>query len=67
VLGGIAGLFFGVFLDGFLAFRSTRATDSIWLIVLPAAGLVLGVVWGLAGPLGRADRPATVAATEPPA
>lgn len=58
MLGGIAGLFFGIFLDGFLAFRSTLASDSIWLVVLPAAGLVLGILWGLAGPLGRADRSA---------
>lgn len=63
VLGAIAGLFFGLFLDAFLVIFSVFATDSIWLAVIPIAGIVLGIVWGLWAPLGR--RPVPPAESQP--
>jgi hypothetical protein len=53
ILGGIAGLLFGLFLDLFLVTATVVSLDSILLTILPIALLVLGVVWGIAAPLGR--------------
>jgi hypothetical protein len=53
ILGGVAGLLFGVFLDLFLVTATVVSLDSILLTILPIALLVLGVVWGTMAPLGR--------------
>jgi hypothetical protein len=52
VLGAFAGLFFGIFLDTFLLFRSAITVGSILVIVFPVAGFLLGVLWGYLAPLG---------------
>jgi hypothetical protein len=57
VLGAFAGLLFGLFLDLFLAVNSAVATNSVLLVVLPLAGLVLGIVTGWTGRLGRTPAP----------
>jgi hypothetical protein len=58
VLGAFAGLFFGIFLDGFLLFRSTLTVGSIGVIIFPVAGFLLGAVWGYFAPLGGRSRSA---------
>ena len=53
ILGAIAGLFLGIFLAVDLQFfriwSLTKASETI----LPAAGLVLGLLLGLVAPLGK--------------
>jgi len=53
VLGAIAGLLFGVFVGLDLWFFGVVPSDSIVLTVLPFLGLLLGLVLGLTGPIGR--------------
>jgi len=53
ILGAIAGFLFGLFLGLTLLVAGVLALDSILLVVLPLALLVLGIVWGVAAPLGR--------------
>lgn len=52
VLGAVAGLFFGLFLGLSLLVFGVLALDALLLAILPGAFLVLGVVWGIAAPLG---------------
>ena len=52
VLGVIAGLVAGVALAVALLVFGLLALDSSVLVVLPIAGVVLGLVVGLTGPLG---------------
>ena len=52
VLGGIAGLIFGLSLALLLLTLGTIALNSVLVVVLPVLFLVLGVVWGLWSPLG---------------
>ncbi|HEY1281471.1 MAG TPA: hypothetical protein VGF22_17465, partial [Acidimicrobiales bacterium] len=60
VIGGIAGFFclFGVVLV--LLTTGTIPAGSILVDILPLAGLVAGIIWGLWGPLGSNpdERPA---------
>jgi hypothetical protein len=53
ILGVIAGFFFGDFLALLLLGMGVLATDSILLIVLPLAGLVLGLALAAAAPFRR--------------
>jgi hypothetical protein len=53
VLGAIAGLLFGVFVGLDLWLFGVVPSDSVVLTVLPFLGLVLGLVLGLTGPIGR--------------
>lgn len=53
VLGGIAGLLLGAFVAVDLALFGVRPLDEIAVYGFPAAGLVVGLVIGLWGPLGR--------------
>jgi hypothetical protein len=53
VLGAVSGLFLGFFLDGFLLFRSALLVGSITVIILPAAGLIVGAAWGYLAPFGK--------------
>ena len=50
ILGVIAGFLFGDFLALLLLGMGVLATDSILLIVLPIAGLVLGLALAAADP-----------------
>jgi hypothetical protein len=61
ILGGVAGLFFGIFLGLFLLTSSVVELGSIVLTLLPIIGLVLGVAWGKWAPLGRAPASPPVA------
>lgn len=69
VLGAFAGLFLGLFGGIDLVLFKVVATNSILVIALPVAGLVLGLVLGFAAPLGRGrvKKRAAVAAPAPPA
>ena len=53
VLGAFAGFVFGLSLGGFLLTTGTLATDSILLVVLPIAFLVLGIVFAALAPFKR--------------
>lgn len=50
-LGAFAGLLLGVFLAVDLLLANVIRLDSALVVVLPVAGLVLGVVLGWFGPL----------------
>ena len=52
VFGGFAGLFFGLFLAISLLVFGALPLDSIILLILPLAFLVIGLVWGKLAPLG---------------
>jgi hypothetical protein len=53
VLGAIAGLFFGIFLAFDLIMVKAVASDSPVILVLPIVMLIVGIVLGMAAPLGR--------------
>jgi hypothetical protein len=61
VLGVLAGLIAGLSLGVALVVFGVLALDSTMLVVIPIAGVVLGLVLGLTGPLGsrvpRTPRP----------
>jgi hypothetical protein len=57
VLGAIAGLLFGLFLGLDFVFFKVVASGSPLLVILPAAGLVLGIAGALAAPIGRVEGP----------
>jgi hypothetical protein len=57
VLGALAGLFFGLFLALDLVFFKVVASGSPVLVILPVAGLVVGIAGALAAPFGRAEGP----------
>lgn len=63
VMGAIMGLLFGLFFALALVFQGTLRLDSNLVAILPIAGLLLGLLLGIAAPLGR--RP--VAPASPPA
>ena len=54
VLGGISGLFFGLFVALDLFMFEVYASDSPLILALPVLGLIVGVALGLWAPLGRA-------------
>jgi hypothetical protein len=62
VRGAVFGFLTGVFLAIDLMFMGAIPTDSIWVTVLPIAGLVIGLALGWWAPLGRPD--ASVAGTD---
>ena len=64
VRGAISGLFAGLFLGLDLSIWHMMSIGTVTLIVLPAVGLVLGIVLGLTAPFGR--RKAAVPAAEAP-
>jgi len=51
VLGAIMGLLFGLFLGFDLALMGVVPLESVLLVVLPLAGLVLGIALGMTAPL----------------
>jgi xanthine/uracil permease len=53
VLGGICGIFFGLFLSVALTVYAGVALNSPLHIILVAAGFVVGVALGLIAPFGR--------------
>jgi hypothetical protein len=55
-VGGIFGVFFGLFLTLTLTVFAGVPTDSVLYDVLTAAGLVMGVGLGWWGPFGRRRR-----------
>ena len=65
VLGAIAGFAFGGFLSLALVVFGVLGTDSIVLVILPFAFLVLGIVWAFIAPLGPRRPPAATRATQP--
>lgn len=67
VLGAFAGFFLGVFLAMALLVFSVVRLDSIVLVLLPVALLLLGALWGAWAPLGRGDAPPAQVQTPPPA
>ena len=58
ILGAFGGLLLGLGLSVVLLTTRVVASDSIVLVVLPLALLVLGIVWGIAAPLGPRTPPA---------
>jgi hypothetical protein len=52
VLGAVAGFFFGLFLGTTLLLLGVLPLSSPLLVLLPVAGLLLGIAWGLWAPLG---------------
>jgi hypothetical protein len=67
VIGAIAGFVFGLAIAADLLFIGTLALDSILLLVLPLAFLVIGLVIGLFPPLGFLRRGERRASSAPPA
>ncbi len=53
VLGAIMGLLFGLFVALDLVFFKVVASGSPLMLVLPIAGVVIGIAGGLAAPFGR--------------
>ncbi len=53
VLGGLAGFFLGIFVAYDLLLFKVIASDNVAFMVLPPALMVVGVVLGAWGPLGR--------------
>ena len=53
VLGAFAGFLLGLGLSMTLLVLSVLRLDSILLVILPVALLILGAVWGKIAPLGR--------------
>ena len=68
VLGAFAGFFFGLFLGLTLLVFTVVRLDSILLVILPVAFLLLGILWGLWAPLGAKAPPTAPApmAPQPP-
>jgi hypothetical protein len=52
VFGAFAGLFFGLFLGVVLLVFGALPLDSIILLILPLAFVVIGAIWGKLAPLG---------------
>jgi hypothetical protein len=55
VLGAFAGFFFGLFLGTTLLLLGVLPLNSPLLVLLPVAGLLLGIAWGLWAPLGSKE------------
>jgi hypothetical protein len=53
ILGAFAGFLLGLGLSLVLLVTATIPLDSILLVILPIALLVLGAVWGKIAPIGR--------------
>jgi hypothetical protein len=53
VLGAVNGFFLGLFLALDLLFFGVVRLDSVLITILPIAGIVVGIVLGFWGPLGR--------------
>ena len=53
VLGAIAGFLFGGSLAALLLPLGVLPLDSIFLVLLPFIGLVVGLVWAWVAPIGR--------------
>ena len=58
ILGAFGGLLFGLGLSLVLLTTGVLATNSILLVILPIALLVLGIVWAVIAPLGPRTPPA---------
>ena len=56
VIGAIAGLLFGLFLAVDLLLLGTIPLDNALVVILPLAGLVLGIAIGIFAPLGFLKR-----------
>lgn len=57
VLGALAGFLFGLSLDLVLLSFGVVGLESILITILPFAFLIIGILLGLAAPLGRAPDP----------
>lgn len=57
VIGAIAGFVFGGSISALLLPLGVLTLDSIVLLILPLAGLVLGLLWAWWAPLGRPKKP----------
>ena len=66
VLGGFAGFLLGLSLDITLLVFTVVRLDSILLVILPVALLLLGILWGMWAPFGRSAAPAAPAAYQQP-
>lgn len=53
ILGAISGLFFGFFLGLELVFFKVLPMGTLTTVVLPLAGLAIGLVLGFTGPFGK--------------
>jgi len=62
VLGALSGLFLGVFAGLDLVMFKLIGSASVLLLILPVAGLVVGVAGALAAPFGRSSAAANAAA-----
>ena len=56
VLGAFAGFFFGLFLGLTLLTSGVLPLESIVLLALPVLGLIVGIIWGRLGLLGKAPQ-----------
>jgi hypothetical protein len=66
ILGFFGGLFFGLAVALTLLLFGVLALNSIWLVIVPIAGVVLGLVLGFTAPFGRHRPPPRPASTPPP-
>lgn len=67
ILGGIAGFFLFLFIGTDLLLFGVLALDSPMLTILPVVGIVVGILFAFAAPLGRVPpRPAVSGAPGPP-
>ena len=57
VIGAIAGFVFGGSISALLLPLGVLTLDSVVLLILPIAGLVLGLAWAWWAPLGRPKQP----------
>ena len=56
IVGGISGLIFGLAAGLALLAFTVVSLSSVILLIVPIAGLVLGIAWGVWAPLGAATR-----------
>ena len=68
ILGGIAGFFFGLFLAADLVLFGAIKFKDVTVVILPVAGIVVGILLGLFPPLrrGRAVTTTPAAPNEEP-
>ena len=55
ILGAISGLLFGLFVGLELVFFKVVPMGTLTTMVLPLAGLVVGVLMGISAPFGRSS------------
>ena len=65
IVGGISGLVFGLGAGLALLAFTVVSLSSVVLLIVPIAGLVLGIAWGVWAPLGAASRRLPAAPPDP--